>query len=318
MAEQKELLECKWAAKFDSGITIGSSSQTAAPTAGIAVHDVRDATVTPDSFGDKNANFYFDQVGGRWASVLHMKGWTGSYAAWELSGNAHNNSNDNTLKYRQGIGDTWGDWQTVLTDKNVGDYVDDGDYLPLSGGTLTGKLTLPTNLYYASGDTAGLDCQNSDIINANGVYFKDACDSAGEGINFYRGSDTWDRLYSYNGALYYAPNVGTNTFPGTRYTVYHSGIACMELYSGTLTSGSITFNYGNYNAYVIIGQAATNMARISAYIPKNVLTTTATRYQIADETYYCSFNLSYSDSTVTLSYHGSNGSGRILYVYGIN
>ena len=32
------------------------------------------------------------------------------------------------------------------------------------------------------------------------------------------------------------------------------GIAATSLYNGTLTSGSITFNYGNYNFYVIIGR----------------------------------------------------------------
>lgn len=318
MAESNNLFECRWAAKFDSGLTVGTSSQTSAPTSGITIHDVRSVDITPDSFGDKNANFYFDQVDGRWSSVLHMKGWkndsSSNYAAWELAGNASTSSLDNTLKYRQGVGSTWGDWQSVITNKTINSYA-----LPKSGGALTGKLTLPTDLYYASNDTAGLDCNNSDIINANGIYFKDAVDSAGEGINFYRGTDKWDRLYSYSGTLYYTPNAGTkDNHPGTRYTVYHSGIACTELYRGSLTSGSATFNYGNYKAYVIVGQASSNTARISAYIPKNVLTTIATRYQIADETYYCSFNLSYSGSTATLSYYGSNGSGKILYVYGIN
>jgi hypothetical protein len=183
MAETDNLFECKWPAKLDNNcsidgscsvggnLTVGTSTQSATPNTGITVHDVRDANIMPDSFGDRNANFYFDQIDSRWMGILHMKGWTGNYAAWELAGNAHNSSSDNTLKYRQGVGDTWGDWQTVITNKNIGSYANVSNYLPLSGGVLTGKLTLPANLYYTNGGLSGLDCKNSDIINANGIYF---------------------------------------------------------------------------------------------------------------------------------------------------
>lgn len=114
-------------------------------------------------------------------------------------------SQDSALKYRQGTGN----WQTVLTDQNIGNYAAAknslSSYLPLNGGTLTGKLTLDDNLYYAT-NTAGLDCQNSDIINVNGIYFKDASDSAGESINFYRNDGYWDTLYAVDGALKFHPN----------------------------------------------------------------------------------------------------------------
>jgi hypothetical protein len=214
MAESSELLECRWPAKFNDNLTVGISTQSSAPTSGIAVHDVRDAEITPDSFGDKNVNFYFDTISSaeKWYGILHMKGWEGDYAAWELAGNAGYSSDDNTLKYRQGLGDTWGDWQTVLTDKNG---------LPISGGTLTGKLTLGNDLYYASNNTAGLDCRNSDIINTNGIYFRDASDSAGESINFYRSDGYWDTIYAAGGALKFHPNRATKTMLNG-YTVYNS------------------------------------------------------------------------------------------------
>ena len=123
MSEHKNQFECKWPAKLynncqvDGNLTIGTSTTTSTPTHGIYIHDVRDASVTPDSFGDKNANFYFDKVSDRWHSVIHLKGWANkddtNYAAWELAGNAHSNNNDTTLKYRSGIGDTWSDWYTI-------------------------------------------------------------------------------------------------------------------------------------------------------------------------------------------------------------
>lgn len=96
------------------------------------------------------------------------------------------------------------------------------------------------------------------------------------------------------------------------------GITCTSLYNGTLTTGSTTFNYGSYKAYVIIGQPNSTSARVSLFVPKAQITTTATAYQLADETNYYTFNLSYSGSTVTLAYKGRSGSGQVLRVFGVN
>lgn len=96
------------------------------------------------------------------------------------------------------------------------------------------------------------------------------------------------------------------------------GVAVTSLYSGTLTTGSTTFNYGNYNAYIIIGQPTSSSSRVTMIVPKAVLTTSAVVYQFADESNYYAFKLSYSGSTVTLAYQGRSGSGQILRVYGMN
>ena len=94
------------------------------------------------------------------------------------------------------------------------------------------------------------------------------------------------------------------------------GIAATSLYNGTLTSGSITFNYGNYNFYVFIGRPNSSASRASLVVPKIMLTTSAVSFQIADESNYKSFNLSYSGSLVTLSM--GNGNGQINRVFGVN
>ena len=94
------------------------------------------------------------------------------------------------------------------------------------------------------------------------------------------------------------------------------GIAATSLYNGTLTSGSITFSYGNYNFYVIIGRPSSTASRTSLVVPRILLTTSAVSFQIADESNYKSFNLSYSGSTVTLAIQ--NGAGQINRVFGIN
>lgn len=194
---------------------------------------------------------------------------------------------------------------------------------------------------YWNSSQFGIHLRNSDMVGLNGLFFGDAVDSSGEGINFYRSSTTWDRLYAYNGVLYFAPNQDINTHPGTRYTVYHSGgatipiskggtgatsaaaartnlgITCTSLYSGTLSgTTSITFNYGSYKAYIIVGAPSSSSSRVVTIIPKNVITTSVVTYQFADETNYKAFKLSYSGTTVTLT--GSGGNGVIYAVYGMN
>ena len=94
------------------------------------------------------------------------------------------------------------------------------------------------------------------------------------------------------------------------------GISATSLYNGTLTSGSITFNYGNYNFYVFIGRPNSSASRASLVVPKIMLTTSAVSFQIADESNYKAFNLSYSGSLVTLSM--GNGNGQINRVFGVN
>lgn len=74
--------------------------------------------------------------------------------------------------------------------------------------------------------------------------------------------------------------------------------------------------YGNYNFYVFIGRPNSTASRASLVVPKIMLTTSAVSFQIADESNYKSFNLSYSGSLVTLSM--GNGNGQINRVFGVN
>ena len=93
------------------------------------------------------------------------------------------------------------------------------------------------------------------------------------------------------------------------------GITCASLYNGSLSSGSITFNYGNYNAYLILGRPGSATAIAGIVVPKGMITTSDVKYQITDESYYRCFNLKYSGSTVTLTI--STGSGTISRVFGL-
>ena len=94
-------------------------------------------------------------------------------------------------------------------------------YLPLSGGTMTGALV--TAAQKNTGNYA-LNLVNSDIVGVNGIYMADASSASDEGISWYRDGSNWDRLYSYEGTLYYLPNdplAGVSPTNGN--TVWHSG-----------------------------------------------------------------------------------------------
>lgn len=97
-----------------------------------------------------------------------------------------------------------------------------GDYLPLSGGTLTGGITFPSNQYNQN-EVFGLNLNNSDIIGVNSIYFQDPTNTNSEGIQFVRSDGNYDVVRAYNGVLMFATNhlLGGG---GTSYnTVWHSG-----------------------------------------------------------------------------------------------
>lgn len=99
-------------------IQLGAFTRSSAPTdSGIHVLDLRDTSPTPTFLGDQNVNFYFDQVLGLWKSIMHMRGWYGAYASWELAGDA-NSTNDDNLYFRTGIS-SFGDWNRIVKDSDI-------------------------------------------------------------------------------------------------------------------------------------------------------------------------------------------------------
>ena len=89
-----------------------------------------------------------------------------------------------------------------------------------------------------------------------------------------------------------------------------------HLWSGSLSSGSCTFTYStNYKYYIIQGAPASSTSRMSQVVPRSLITTTATDWQIADDANYVTFSLKYSGSTATLTW--KKGSGIIYNVFGV-
>ena len=174
---------------------------------------------------------------------------------------------------------------------------------------------------------AGVKCERTDT--SVGVYMAVASNGTTHGLYSTKHSK-W-MAYSdgtnilFNGKANSAENVtgtvavanggtGATTAAAARINL---GVAVTSLYSGSLTgSNSTTFNYGNYNFYIIMGTPSSSSAKVAIIIPKAILTTSDVRYQIDDDANYCSFNLKYSGSTVTLTRYGGNGT--ITNVYGVN
>lgn len=104
--------------------------------------------------------------------------------------------------------------QVNLTPANIGAVNKAGD-------TMTGKLTLPENLYTDNYTTGALDLKNSNIQGVNGIYTADLADNAQEGFHFYRDSTHVDSLYARNGELFFTPNrqLGTNGTPERIYSI---------------------------------------------------------------------------------------------------
>lgn len=201
--------------------------------------------------------------------------------------------------------------------------------LPLAGGTVTGQVK---STYANAGG----------LLIEHGTANKDACFRATRsdtGVSVYMGvgsGGTNHGVYSYklgkwlvyaDGSNVYCNGTATNVtgtvavaHGGTGATTAAAartnlGITCTSLYNGSLSSGSITFNYGNYNAYLILGQPGSATAIAGIVVPKGMITTSDVKYQITDESYYRCFNLKYSGSTVTLTI--STGSGTISRVFGL-
>lgn len=107
----------------------------------------------------------------------------------------NSNSSVDALSARQG---------KILNEK-FADYATKSEmiqYLPLSGGALTGPLQIVGNKYNTE-ESYGIDMANSDIINLNSIYCCDVCDSYTEGIHFKRSDSKWDTLRAVNGTLYF-------------------------------------------------------------------------------------------------------------------
>lgn len=127
--------------------------------------------------------------------------------------------------------------------------------------------------------------------------------------------NSWDSISLTNPlALAYGGTGATNAAAARS----NLGLYATCLYSGAITTGSASFYFSGYKFFIIIGQLSSTGSRAAIVVPASLITTASTPYQLADESYYYSFNLYYSGSYGYLVYRGRNSTGQILYIYGVN
>lgn len=175
-------------------------------------------------------------------------------------------------------------------------FVYDGTYWQMVG------MGTATTTYYGLTKLSSSVTSTSTALAANAYAVKQAYDR-----------NSWDSITLTNALGLAYGGTGATTAAGARTNL---GVAATSLYSGTLSSGSTTFNYGNYNFYVVLGRVTSSGSLLCAIIPKGMITTSDVAYQFADESYYRAFKLKYSGTTCTLTIGG--GYGSVTNVYGIN
>ena len=135
----------------------GLESQSAYPSGGYHIYDCRSVNVTPSN-GDKSVNFYFHMTDtpdtSKYWSVMHVKGWSGSYSAWEIAGPAHNVDQKTTPLYvrTSNVNTAWGTWRKIYDTSNVptrtelgfGTIVShaEGDYIPNTQAGVNAAINL--------------------------------------------------------------------------------------------------------------------------------------------------------------------------------
>lgn len=109
----------------------------------VVVQDKRNDTILPASYEPYSVTTFFKAGGNmpdsNWWSGFHVRGLGDGYCTWELVGPSSHNNTGYNLRYRTGIGDTWGAWKMIMTNVEA-----DGRYVLKTGDTMTGRLTAPS------------------------------------------------------------------------------------------------------------------------------------------------------------------------------
>ena len=122
-------------------------------------------------------------------------------------------------------------------------------------------------------------------------------------------------------------NTTVNTLAGRVQTVENkvAGLGGVKLWSGTHTDNDrnpISFPYGPYSMYMVLGAVRNGGSKISQMHLKAQLTTSEVKYQISDDEEYYAYSLYVSGNNAYLRYKARSatysGGGNIQEIWGFN
>lgn len=116
-----------------------------------------------------------------------------------------------------------------------------GQYLPLSGGTMSGQINAWGGQYNDSYTSYGINMGNSNIVGLNSLYTSDPSDHAGEGIHFKRDDTHTDTLWMAGGHMYFVPN---RTLVGTGSSTSAADSKKVAILPASITSGHVVVTDG--------------------------------------------------------------------------
>jgi len=211
---------------------------------GYQIVDTRAGDITPaDEVEYSQVMHFTNQVPGNsnWQSLIQMKGWHDGYTSWQIIGPSTTTAYENWY-LRSGVGTTWNTAREIWHSGNF----TPGNYLPLTGGTMSGQINAQTINFdgVVSGTGAGGQ------IGRNHAY--DTLELKGYGAEMMIGSQNTDLHINYrtcNGGTAYTPN---NWFwragSSTSFSNHSFGIVTstnLKTNSFSNYAGSLLFSAGN-------------------------------------------------------------------------
>ena len=90
----------------------------------------------------------------------------------------------------------------------------------------------------------------------------------------------------------------------------------VELFSGTLTSGSRTIS-GDYMMYIFVGRVSSSGSATSITLPRMIITSSSQNFYISNEAGWVTFSLVESGDDVDVAIQSRSGDGYLMKIYGI-
>ena len=279
----------------------------------VAIPDWRDTSYTPNQYAGNRVGWHFNNTGQNGSPAGDYWGAMQTVSPWGEFNTSHRQmqlwwGGSAGLSYRYAVGSGytptgWSGWERILTSSNFSSWA-----LPLSGGTLSGTLTLTSSWGNAGGDYTGITNPSYKVAptssywrvvylsnngNVSGVYNYES------GKNVYWGEPTDTGGYYFRGrnlyitesngtdrAVIHAGNIGSQSVAQANQlflrtasaTAYNANTADLGVFSNYYGGGSISnvpdSNYGSL--YTFGGYNNTSLS-LQLYSTINHNSTSSTR-----------------------------------------